>query len=272
MDQFYVGLGFTYLYFPFTHYDIFGESVGNSYNLSQSLGTLNAGYALKKYNISIGTNLKFYYNRIPEDLYPGQSYFIFAFDLGMISRTNLLNRFDLSQPSLTYGITIKNIGFSKEVERLPTEIHAGASYRLLKNLLITSELAIPFFEPVYGTIGAEFDFSRMFFIEGGIQIKRNPMFAAGLGYQRNNIRLDVSYTPSIAFYNMISVSLTYSFGKKGQREKTEEVDKNLVKATEHFENGNHNEALEVVEQVLELDPENSNAIHLQEEIEAASKW
>jgi hypothetical protein len=221
-------LGFTYLYLPFTHYDIFGESVGNSYNLSQSLGTLNAGYALKKYNISIGTNLKFYYNHIPEELYPGQSYFLFAFDLGMISRTNLLNRFDLSQPSLTYGITIKNIGSSKEVEKLPTEIHVGASYRLLKSLLISSELAIPFFEPVYGTLGAEYDFNKMFFIEGGLQIKRNPMFAVGLGYKRKNIRLDVSYTPSIAFYNMFSVSFTYSFGKTRQREDTQEIDKEVA--------------------------------------------
>jgi hypothetical protein len=73
-----------------------------------------------------------------------------------------------------------------------------------------------------------FYFSRMFFIEGGIQIKRNPMFAAGLGYQRNNIRLDVSYTPSIAFYNMISVSLTYSFGKKGQREDLQEIDNTVA--------------------------------------------
>jgi len=227
-DQLFVGLGFTYLYLPFTHYDIFGESVGNSYNLSQSLGTLNAGYLLKKYNISIGTNLKFYYNHIPEELYPGQSYFLFAFDLGMISRTNLLNRFDLSQPSLTYGITIKNIGSSKEVEKLPTEIHVGASYRLLKSLLISSELALPFFEPVYGTLGAEYDFNKMFFIEGGLQIKRNPMFAVGLGYKRKNIRLDVSYTPSIAFYNMFSVSFTYSFGKTRQREDTQEIDKEVA--------------------------------------------
>jgi hypothetical protein len=133
----------------------------------------------------------------------------------MISRTQLLNRFDSSQPSLTYGVAIKNIGSSKEVEKLPTEIHVGASYRLLRSLIVTSELAIPLFEPVYGTVGAEFDFNKTFFIDGGIQIKRNPMFAAGLGYKRKNIRLDVSYTPSIAFYNMFSVSFTYSFGKKG---------------------------------------------------------
>ncbi len=209
MNQVFVGLGFTYLYLPFTHYDIYGESIGNSYTLSQGLGTLNFGYGFKKYNISVGTNLKFYFNHIPEELYPGQSYFLFAFDLGMIARTNLLKRYASTEPSLTFGLALKNIGSSNEVEKLPTEVHVGASYRLFKSLLLSSEFALPLFEPVYGAFGAEFDINRMFFIEGGIQIKRNPMFAGGLGYKRKNLRLDASYTPSIAFYNMFSVSLTY---------------------------------------------------------------
>ncbi len=50
-----------------------------------------------------------------------------------------------------------------------------------------------------------------------------------------------------------------------------EVEKNLVKAEKRFENGKHEEALEMVERVLEIDPENSKAEYLKEEIEAVSQ-
>jgi hypothetical protein len=271
-EQVFVGLGFTYLYLPFTHYDIFGESIGNSHILSQSLGTLNFGYTFKKFDVSVGTNLKFYYNHIPEELYPGQSYFLFAFDLGIIARINLLKRYVSNEPSLTFGLALKNFGSSNEVERLPTEVHVGASYRLFQSLLLSTEFALPVFEPVYGALGAEFNFNEMFFIEGGMQIKNNPMFALGLGYKRNNIRLDVSYTPSIAFYNVIGVSLTYSFGEMRSQRNKLDVEKNLLNAADRFENGKYDEALKIVERVLELYPENSKAVYIKEEIVAATKW
>ncbi len=44
-----------------------------------------------------------------------------------------------------------------------------------------------------------------------------------------------------------------------------------MKAEKRFENGKHEEALEMVERVLEIDPENSKAEYLKEEIEAVSQ-
>jgi hypothetical protein len=85
--------------------------------------------------------------------------------------------------------------------------------------LTTSQFAVPFFEPVYGAIGAEFDFKKTFFINGGVQIKSNPMFALGFGYAWRSIRLDASYTPSMTFTNLFSVTFTFTFGgRRSQRE------------------------------------------------------
>ena len=217
LDRFYLGLGFTYLYLPFEHYDIFGENIGN-YTLSQSLGLLNFGYAFKKYNLAVGANLKFYYNHVPEKLIEGQSYFIFVTDIGVIAKTNYLKRYTGPDPSLVLGLTLKNLGSSKEVEKLPTEIHMGASYRFLHNLMFSTELVIPFYEPIYGAVGAEYDFAKKYFIEGGIQIKQNPMFALGFGYKWKSVLINISYTPSINFYNMFGVSFTYSFQAKGSKD------------------------------------------------------
>ncbi len=263
-DKFFLGLGFTYLYRPFTYYDYYGESSGKTYNISQSLGLLNFGYSIKKINISVGANLKFFYNHIPEELYPGQSYFLLVSDVGIISRTDILKRFTGDEPGLSFGAALKNIGFSKEVEKLPTEVHAGVSCMVLKNLLFTAELAVPFYEPVYGSIGAEFDFDKKFFMQGGVQIKRNPMFSLGFGYKRNDLTLNVSYTPTIYFYNMMSASITYSFGETRLMEKKQEIDELMMKAVEYYRNSEYDKTLEMLESVLEIDPGNKKAIQLKE--------
>jgi len=85
-DQLYLGLGFTYLYLPFTYYDEFGYSDGKTYTISQCMGMLNAGYKFRDINLAIGANAKFFYNHVPEALYAGQSYFLFAADPWKSSR------------------------------------------------------------------------------------------------------------------------------------------------------------------------------------------
>jgi len=266
-DIFFIGAGITYLYLPFTYYDYYGQKSDNSYIISQGLGILNAGFKLQKYDIYIGSNLKFFYNNVPESLYKDQSYFILASDIGVIKKTNLLKRFIGPEPSLVFGLALRNIGYSRLIEKLPAEVHAGISYRPIRNLLISTEMGVPLYEPVYGSIGAEYDFHKTFFIDGGIQIKENPMFSIGLGYKRNDLQINVSYTPTIAFYNMMSVSLSYSFGEQEKEKKEIEVEILLIKAFKLFSERQYQEALDVIAKVLEIDPKNPRALSLKKTME-----
>jgi len=266
-DRFFLGAGFTYLYLPFTYYDYYGQKSEKSYNISQSLGILNAGFKLKKCDISFGGNIKGFYNNVPEDLYADQNYLLFASDIGTIIRTSILKRFIGSEPSLVFGLTLKNIGYTKRIEKLPIELHTGLSYRFLRNLLFSLELALPFYEPVYGSIGAEYSIKNSFFIEGGIQIKENPMFSVGFGYKRKDFHLNVSYTPTLAFYNMVSISLSYSFGEEKKEREKIEVENLLIKAFKLFSERQYRESLNVIDRILEIDPENPRALSLKKTIE-----
>ena len=258
-DQFFLGLGLTYLYLPFTYYDYYGYTDGKTYTISQCMGMINAGYRFKKLNIAIGANAKVFYNYVPEDLYEGQSYFLFAADIGVISRTSILKTFIGPEPSITAGITVKNIGYSDFMEKLPTEFHFGLSYRLLRNLLITGEAVVPLYEPVSGSVGVEFDIAKTFFLQGGVQIIENPMFGVGFGYRRRDFNIYASYTPSMVFRNMMSVSVEFTFGQTKSLETKKEIERLMVAALDSFGKKDYEGSLGYVEKVLELDPRNRRA-------------
>ncbi len=258
-DKFFLGLGFTYLYLPFTYYDYYGNTDGKTYTISQCMGMINAGYEFKKLNIAIGSNVKVFYNYVPEALYEGQSYILFAGDIGIISRTSILKTFIGPEPSLTLGMTIKNIGYSDFMEKLPTEFHFGLSYRIIRNLLITGETVVPLYEPVSGSVGLEFDIAKTFFLQGGVQIIENPMVGVGFGYRRKDFNIYASYTPSMAFRNMMSVSVEFTFGQTKSQEVVKEVERLMVEALQRFNNNEYKETLIYVEKILELDPRNRRA-------------
>ncbi|MCK4925210.1 MAG: UPF0164 family protein, partial [Spirochaetes bacterium] len=242
-------------------------AVGNSSHLSQSLGMLAVGYRLPSLGLSFGVNGKFLYNRVPEDLYADQSYTVWAVDFGVLQRTNLLKTYFGPEPSLSFGVTLRNVGYSSSVEQLPILIQAGTAYRVRSNLLIAADIVYPFYEPLYGSIGAEYTIRKMIYISGGIQIKQNPMLSLGFGYRYRDMRLNVSYTPTLAFYNMFSVSFTYSFGEYKKLMLEREIEDKLMEALELYRAEQYEEALGAVDEVLELDPKNRRAGSLKHIIE-----
>jgi hypothetical protein len=268
--RFFIGLGFTYLYLPFTYYDDYGYAAGD-YTISQCMGTLNAGYVFDKYNIAVGANLKAFYSYVPEALYAGQSYLLFAGDVGVIARTNLLKTFIGPEPSLSVGVTVKNLGYSAVMEKLPTEVHVGASYRVMRNLLVTGEVVLPLYEPVYGGVGVEFDVAKTFFLQGGVQLSENPMGGVGFGYRRKDFNIYASYTPSLAFRNMMSVSVEFTFGSTVGAEREREVHRLIVEALDAFREAKYEKAMELAQMVLDLDPGNRRAKLLKKVIEDERK-
>lgn len=107
-NKYFFGLGATYLYLPFIHYDYYGNP-GNEYKIMQILGIINSGVSLQSIPLSFGLNLKAFYNYIPKNLYPDQNYLLIASDLGTILKLNFLKFFIGEEPSLVLGFGIKNI-------------------------------------------------------------------------------------------------------------------------------------------------------------------
>ena len=144
-NKFFLGFGLTYIYIPFTYYDDYGYDSGTSALISQGMAVLNFGFKIKKYNLGLGTNFKVLYNNVPTPLlearygssYEDQNYLLFASDVGMIARTNLLKRYIGPEPSLTFGLVLKNVGYSERVEKLSTEVYAGISYRPFRHILLS---------------------------------------------------------------------------------------------------------------------------------------
>ncbi len=275
----YIGAGFTFLYLPFTYYDITGEQVGDSSLISQSLGVLNMGYSFRGGSLSIGANLKMYYSSIPDDLlearygsdYTSQKYLAFASDVGIFARTNWLKNYIGPEPSFMFGLALKNVGYSDTYDKLPTEVQAGVSYRLLWSLLLAGQVSVPLYEPVYGAVGAEFDIRKKIFLQAGVRISQNPMLSVGFGYKLRDVELNASYTPRIAFPNIFSVSVNFFFGETKQRRREEQITSLLIEALELFQEGDFENALASTDKVLELDPTNKMALSLKESIEESMR-
>ena len=275
----YIGAGFTFLYLPFTYYDITGEQVGDSSLISQSLVVLNMGYSFRGGSLSIGANLKMYYSSIPDDLlearygsdYTSQKYLAFASDVGIFTRTNWLKNYIGPEPSFMFGLALKNVGYSDTYDKLPTEVQAGVSYRLLWSLLLAGQVSVPLYEPVYGAVGAEFDIRKKIFLQAGVRISQNPMLSVGFGYKLRDVELNASYTPRIAFPNIFSVSVNFFFGETKQRRREEQITSLLIEALELFQEGNFENALASTDKVLELDPKNKMALSLKKSIEESMR-
>ena len=264
-DSLFMGIGYTFLYNKFEHYDYYGEEAGE-YNLSQGFGTFNIGYIFN--GLSVGTNLKFYHYNVPEELYAGQNEYVVAADLGVLYRTDILKTFIGPEPSMVFGASIKNVGKSlgSGFEKLPSEVHLGASYRL-SWLMLSTELVVPFYEPIYGSVGLEYNFRQTIFASAGITIKENPMLGMGIGVRWKDLYVYGSYTPRMEFRNMFNVSLSYRFGETKRLENDKLVAQLISEATKAYIAHDYESALEIINRVLIIDRNNKIAKALKRNIE-----
>jgi hypothetical protein len=262
------------MYLPFTYYDYYGSQVGGSTRLSQALGMVNLGYEFKDIRISTGANLKVLYNNVPTDIlearygsdYTDQNYLLYAGDVGIFGRADILKTYIGPEPSFMYGLVVKNFGYSADIEKLPTEVQAGVSYRLFWHLLLTGQLNVPLYEPIYGAAGLEFDIRKRIFLQAGVRISENPMLGVGFGYRFRDIELHASYTPRLEFPNIFSVSINFYFGETKTRRRDEQITSLMIQSLEQFEAHHYDEALQSTEMILELDPQNKIALSLQSSI------
>jgi hypothetical protein len=262
-DRIFLGLGYTFLHAPFTHYDSFGEASGD-YTLTEGFATANIGMILGR--LSLGINAKFFHYHVPEDLYLDQDDYGLAADFGVLWRTNLLKTFIGPEPSFVLGASVKNVGFPEltgsDFKNFPTEVHVGSSYRL-KFLLVSNEVVLPLYEPWYWCVGMEVNVGRVVFLNAGLQYKEeNPMLGLGFGLRLRDLYLYTSYTPRVEFRNMFTVSMSYRLGETRKIKERRLAGKLFKTAYKLYEQGKYGEAEKVLNTILDMDRRNEAAIEL----------
>ena len=193
------------VYVPFSEYNLYGDKTAASY-YSETSFAINASYNfLAGYNfkgIALGFNVRGSWRSMPDytdnqtdEIKSGsglsQSALGLMADAGLLMRFNFIKLFNSTDPNLTFGLALNNIGLAftglnTEFElddSLPTRVSAGLSYRLFKPVLFTAEFRKPVnlldfksSETWSLASGAEFNITKFFDFELGFCLQ----FSAGV--------------------------------------------------------------------------------------------
>lgn len=281
------GAAFSCFYVPFTEYDIFGTRASSGY-YTESMVAVNASYNfLSGYNfkgLAIGVNLKTAFRGIPDyadddtgDILTGsgfaQSGLAFMGDAGMMIRFNLAKYYASRDPNVRIGLSVQNLGvaitgFGKGIcldDPLPSSAAVGISYNFVKPVTISFDFKQPFafsketgYQMFQAGAGIEAQITDFFAAMAGFQFKgANPRFSFGAEFEVNKIRVNANYTldltSSLNPLNRISISAKFIMGDGGRAEKMQKIDELYNLGVLYFSRGEYQEAIDVWEQVLELD-------------------
>ena len=281
------GAAFSCFYVPFTEYDIFGTRASNGY-YTESIACINASYNfLSGYNfkgLALGINLKSAFRGIPDyadddtgEIITGsgfaQSAIAFMGDIGMMIRFNLAKFYASREPNVRIGFSVQNLGaaitnFGNGIcldAPLPSSVTAGFSYNFIKPIIISVDFRQPFalskdmgYQMFQVGAGIEAQITDFFAAMAGFQLKgANPRFSFGAEFEINKIRVNANYTldltSSLNPLNRISISAKFIMGDGGRAEKIQKIDELYNLGVLYFSRGEYNDAIDVWEQVLELD-------------------
>lgn len=282
-----IGAMISCFYVPFTEYDFFGARTSNGY-YSETTAALNlsynflAGYDFK--GLAAGLNLKSSLRGVPDytDKDTGdiismsglsQSGIAFMADAGLMFRFNFAKFYASREPNVRIGASVQNIGVSftglgKKLQLddpLPSSVALGASYNFIKPITFTLDFRQPFnmlqsseYEMFQVGSGVEVQITDFISAMGGFLLKgANPRFSFGAEFELVKIRMNVNYTldltSSAAPINRISLSAKFQLGDKGRAELSHRIDELYNEGVYYFSQAEYDKAIEVWEQVLELD-------------------
>lgn len=273
-------------YVPFTEYDFFGSRTASGY-YSESVASANFSYnLLSGYNfkgIALGFNIKGAIRGVPDfsdndgTIITGsgfsQSGVAVLADAGALIRFNFAKFYASRDPNVHIGLAVQNIGvgftgFGSKLQfddPTPSSASIGASYNIIKPVVITVDLKQPFvmkkgagYQMFQAGAGVEIILTKFFSAMAGLQFKgANPKISAGAEFEVNRIRFNATYTldftTSLNPVNRISVSAKFLMGDDGRGEISKQIDELYNEGVYYFSQGNYSQAIECWEQVLLLD-------------------
>lgn len=257
------GLGTRILYIPFTHYDRFGEDVGNGI-ISYTVITFNVSYNFFRryefFGFSIGGNLKLYIYGVPENIYPSQTSVNIAFDFGLLTRFNFLKAYKSYEKNFSIGLAVKNIGPFTHNEPPPTTVSFGIGYKPIEQILISVDfnMLINYSELTYKNwnvrTGFEWKFTKISSLLVGVLISSSPSFSLGVNLDFEDFSITATYNPDLIDVSRFSVSATLKLGDLGRDKKETLLRKLYSDALKLMTENKYQEAKEILEFILKKDP------------------
>jgi len=263
------GAGAKFLYVPFTEYDTWGERQSSGY-YSESVVILNTSYNFLSnydyYGISVGSNLKFAYRNIPQDIYAGQSAFSVMADLGALTRFNFLKFYSSRDKNTSFGLVLKNLGLNAQDDPLPLETAAGIAYSPIRPLILAFDITYPISlnpseqpaEKMSFATGVDVTVTDFFSVQSGFRYRgSNPRFSLGSRLDLEDISFNFNYTLDLttqAGLDRFSLASSLNLGDQGRDLLAREVDGYYIKGLMAYSEGNLEEAAANWEKALELDP------------------
>jgi hypothetical protein len=256
------GLGTRILYIPFTHYDKFGDDVGNGL-INYSVITFNCSYNfLRNYDffgLSLGTNIKLYIYGVPDSIALNQTSVNVAFDIGLLTRFNFLKGYSKAEKNFSVGLVVKNLGPFTNNEPPPTYVSIGVGYKPIEQVLMSADFAylINYSAQTYQNwsvkSGVEWKFTSISSLLFGFVIKSNPSFSLGFNLNFEDFTITATYNPDFTDVAKFSISASLKLGDLGRSKKEDLVKKMYSMALRLMNDGNYKDAKDILEKTLQKD-------------------
>jgi hypothetical protein len=283
-DDLGIGVGGKFLYVPFTEYNEWGERANRGY-ISESVATLNVSYnffsSFNFYGLGVGANLKTAYRHIPPAFYPDQSALTAMVDIGILTRFNFLKFYISRSKNFSVGAAVKNIGFPALGDPLPTVATAGLAYSPIRPLTWAFDFNLPvsFFpeelpaERWYVATGFNIMVTNFLSLQTGFQWKSdNPRISIGSSVEMEKVSFVLNYNLDLSGrvdpLDKFSLQAKLNLGDRGRLAAQNRIDDLYLEGLERYAEGRLAEAIDIWEQVLEIDPTYTPA---QANIETAKK-
>jgi hypothetical protein len=265
-----IGLGGKFLYVPFTEYNDWGERESRGY-FSESVATLNLSYnffsSYAFYGLAVGANLKAAYRNVPAAIYPDQSVLTGLMDFGLLTRFNLFKFYNSRSKNFSVGLVLKNLGLPALSEPLPTTATVGIAYSPIRPLTWALDFNLPIsFDPQwapaerwYIATGVNVAVTSFLELQSGFQLKGdNPRVSVGAAVDLRKVSFVLNYNLDLSGrlnpLDKFSIEAKLNLGDRGRLAERTRVDELYLSGLEAYARGSLQEAIELWEQALALDP------------------
>jgi hypothetical protein len=266
-----------FLYVPFTEYNDWGER-DSSGLISETIAGINISYNFfsnyKFHGLALGTNVKFAYRHIPKSIYEGQSAATAMIDIGLLTRFNFLKPYNSSKENFSIGAAFKNFGFPAKGEPLPTMFSTGIAYSPARPLLLAVDFNLPISfnndeqpaERWYIATGFDVTVTDFLGIHGGFQIKENPRLSLGAAVNLTKVSFVLNYNLDLSGklnpLDKFSIAARINLGDRGRAALLEQIQTLYADGLEAYASGDWFLAIDLWQQVIELDPKFLPAIEI----------
>ncbi len=271
-----LGTGLKLLYLPFTGINEWGDRYANpgyasfaKGNYTEFILMANLSYnffsSFYFHGLSLGSNIKIAYRGVPEAIFPGQSALSLMLDLGLLTRFNLLKFFPSRQRNFSVGLSFRNIGFPVQGDPLPSLAVFGLAYSPIRPLTIAADYQLPFMldlspaEEGSLAMGMDLVFTDFLSIQGGLQLKKGrPRATGGITMALEKLTLTVTYTldllTTLTAFDRINLEVKLNLGDLGRQDRSERARELYLLGLEQIARGNMVEAINFLEESVDLNP------------------